>query len=101
MTIHELLIYDERKVITNISPCYVQRQTSEIVSKEIPVFELDYQAFPQPKQIISMNIRSMRLIFVLDFVQQLYDILYGSMTTSEVSKVQPNSEANYDVRQVG
>ena len=44
MAIHELLIYDERKVTSTISTCYVQRQSSEIISKDIPVFELDYQA---------------------------------------------------------
>ena len=54
----------------------------------------------QPKQVTTLNLRSMRIILVLDFATQFYDLTYGSMTTESVLDFQPKAKP-YDIAEAG
>ena len=101
MTVNDILVYDLRNISTNMTGCFLQKQFSDLTMLDAPVFELAYHGYPQPKQIISLKMRSMRMIFVLDFIQQLQDILYGSMLTEDVINTQPQTQGAYNLTEAG
>ena len=102
MSVNDILVYDLRNVSTRMTNCFVQKQCTDMVGSQSPVFQLDYHAYPQPKQIISLKLQSMRMIFVLDFVLQVQDILYGAMVTETVQAVQPTRDNGaYNLAEAG
>ena len=89
-TIGNLLLKDLRNINTTHMPVHlVQKQVTDDESDENPLIKITYTSFPQEesqcaKQIISIKIKDIRAILILDLCVELNDILVNSMPTAGV-----------------
>ena len=89
-SIGNLLLKDLRNINTTHMPVYlVQKQVTEDESEENPLIKITYTSFPREesqcqKQIVSIKIKDIRAILILDLCVQLNDILVNSMPSAGV-----------------
>ena len=92
LSMGNLLLKDLRNINTTHMPVYlVQKQLTEGEILDERLFTLTYSSFPKDeshcaKQIISIKIKSVRAILILDLCAQLNDILVNSMPTAGVDQ---------------